>query len=291
MFYKPLYSQLLLILVFFTFIIGVFPLAAGDTNDKDQNIDPLLAKVYKQENVSKWWVSEKLDGVRAIWNGKKLHFRSGKLISAPNWFIENFPEQLMDGELWMGRGTFEKLSGIVRKIQPNHNEWRQVSYMLFELPEHPGTFTRRVRKMVKLTETLKISWLQPIPQIRLNSENALLNMLDEIVTKGGEGLMLHQADSLYHSGRSDDLLKLKPWQDAEATVVEILPGKGKFSGMMGSLLVADESGRIFRIGTGFSNKERRNPPTVGTVITYKFTGTTNKGLPKFASFLRIYQQF
>ena len=291
MFYKPLYSQLLLILVFFTFIIGVFPLAAGDTNDKDQNIDPLLAKVYKQENVSKWWVSEKLDGVRAIWNGKKLHFRSGKLISAPNWFIENFPEQLMDGELWMGRGTFEKLSGIVRKIQPNHNEWKQVSYMLFELPEHPGTFTQRVRKMVKLTETLKISWLQPIPQIRLNSENALLNMLDEIVTKGGEGLMLHQADSLYHSGRSNDLLKLKPWQDAEATVVEILPGKGKFTEMMGSLLVADESGRIFRIGTGFSNKERRNPPAVGTVITYKFTGTTKKGLPKFASFLRIYQQF
>ena len=291
MFYKQLYSQLLLILVFFTFIIGVFPLAAGDTNDKDQNIDPLLAKVYKQENVSKWWVSEKLDGVRAIWNGKKLHFRSGKLISAPNWFIENFPEQLMDGELWMGRGTFEKLSGIVRKIQPNHNEWKQVSYMLFELPEHPGTFTQRVRKMVKLTETLKISWLQPIPQIRLNSENALLNMLDEIVTKGGEGLMLHQADSLYHSGRSNDLLKLKPWQDAEATVVEILPGKGKFNGMMGSLLVADESGRIFRIGTGFSNKERRNPPAVGTVITYKFTGTTKKGLPKFASFLRIYQQF
>ena len=145
--------------------------------------------------------------------------------------------------------------------------------------------------MVKLTETLKISWLQPIPQIRLNSENALLNMLDEIVTKGGEGLMLHQADSLYHSGRSNDLLKLKPWQDAEATVVEILTGKGKFTGMMGSLLVADESGRIFRIGTGFSNKERRNPPAVGTVITYKFTGTTKKGLPKFASFLRIYQQF
>jgi len=291
MFYKPLNSQLLLISVFFTFIIGVFPLAAGDTYDKDQNIDPLLAKVYKQENVSEWWVSEKLDGVRAIWNGEKLHFRSGKLISAPDWFTENFPEQLMDGELWMGRGTFEKLSGIVRKIQPNHNDWRQVRYMLFELPEHPGTFTRRVRKMVKLTETLKISWLHPIPQIRLNSEDALLNMLDEIVTKGGEGLMLHRADSLYHSGRSDDLLKLKPWQDAEATVVEILPGKGKFSGMMGSLLVTDESGRRFRIGTGFSNKERRNPPDVGTVITYKFTGTTKKGLPKFASFLRIYQQF
>jgi DNA ligase-1 len=100
--------------------------------------------------------------------------------------------------------------------------------------------------MVKLTETLKFSWLQPIPQIRLNSEDALLKMLDEIVTKGGERLMLHRADSLYHSGRSDDLLKLKPWQNAEATVVEILPVKDKFSGIMGSLLVTDESGRRFR---------------------------------------------
>jgi len=90
MFYKPLYHQLLLILVFFTFIIGVFPLAAGDTNDKDQKIDPLLAKVYKQENVSAWWVREKLDGVRAIWNGEKLQFHSGKLISAPDWFTELF---------------------------------------------------------------------------------------------------------------------------------------------------------------------------------------------------------
>jgi len=116
-------------------------------------------------------------------------------------------------------------------------------------------------------------------------------MLDEIVTKGGEGLMLHRADSLYHSGRSDDLLKLKPWQDAEATVVEILPGKGKFSGIMGSLLVIDESGRRFRIGTGFSNKRRKYPTAVGTVITYKFTGTTKKVLPKFASLLHIHQQF
>ena len=95
----------------------------------------------------------------AIWNGEKLHFRSGKLISAPDWFTENFPEQLMDGELWMRRGTFEKLSGIVSKIQLNHNDLRQVRYMLFELPEHPGTFTWKVRKMMKLTETLKIYWL------------------------------------------------------------------------------------------------------------------------------------
>ena len=271
-------------------IFATTQLVAVDESQNEHKIKPLLAKVYRQEDVSQWMVSEKLDGVRGIWNGEKLHFRSGKLIHAPNWFIENFPAQPMDGELWMGRGTFDRLSGIVRKKIPDERDWKQVRYMLFELPESSGTFTERIHKMVKLTASVKIPWLQAIPQIHLDSEEALLKMLDEIVKKGGEGLMLHRADSMYHSGRSDDLLKLKPWQDAEATVIEILPGKGKFSGMMGALLLKDKSGHIFRIGTGFSDSERRNPPPPGSVITYKFTGTSKKGLPRFASFLRMYQQ-
>ncbi|MBC8259685.1 MAG: DNA ligase [SAR324 cluster bacterium] len=278
-------------LVFLTFFLSTIPPAADAVEQKAGTLDPLLARVYQQEDISQWWISEKLDGVRAIWNGKTLNFRSGKLIHVPEWFSKNFPKQSMDGELWLGRNTFDLLSGIVRKKNPVESEWRQVRYMLFELPESPGTFTTRVHKMVELTQSAKIPWLQAIPQIRLNSEDALLKMLDEIVQKGGEGLMLHRADSLYHSGRSDDLLKLKPWQDAEATVIEILPGKGKFSGMMGSLLVADENGRKFRIGTGFSNQERKNPPAVGTVITYKYTGRSKNGLPRFASFLRVHQQF
>ena len=283
-------SQILFYLFVSVLIFATTQLVAVDESQNEHKIKPLLAKVYRQEDVSQWMVSEKLDGVRGIWNGEKLHFRSGKLIHAPNWFIENFPAQPMDGELWMGRGTFDRLSGIVRKKIPDERDWKQVRYMLFELPESSGTFTERIHKMVKLTASVKIPWLQAIPQIHLDSEEALLKMLDEIVKKGGEGLMLHRADSMYHSGRSDDLLKLKPWQDAEATVIEILPGKGKFSGMMGALLLKDKSGHIFRIGTGFSDSERRNPPPPGSVITYKFTGTSKKGLPRFASFLRMYQQ-
>jgi len=289
--FKFLYRNLLLFLFFSALIFCDAPLSATDSNGKEHKIEPLLAKVYRQEDVSQWLVSEKLDGVRGIWNGEKLHFRSGKLIHAPKWFTENFPAQPMDGELWMGRGTFDRLSGIVRKKIPVELEWKQVRYMLFELPDSSGNFTTRFKMMVNLTASAKIPWLKAIPQIRLNSEEELLKMLDDVVKKGGEGLMLHHADSLYHSGRSADLLKLKPWQDAEATVIEILPGKGKFSGMMGSLLVKDQSGQIFRIGTGFSNNERRDPPPVGSVISYKFTGTSKKGLPRFASFLRIRPQF
>jgi len=161
--------------------------------------------VYKQEKVSEWWVSEKLDGVRATWNGEKLHFRSWELIFVPDWFTENITEQLTNIELWMERGTFEKLSGIVRNIQPNQKDWRQVRYMLLELIEHPRTYTLRIDKMGKLTETLKISWFQPILQIRLNSVDALLSMLNEIITKGGGWVMLYNADSIFHNGRSDDL--------------------------------------------------------------------------------------
>ena len=221
-------------------IFATSQLVAVDESQNEHKIKPLLAKVYRQEDVSQWMVSEKLDGVRGIWNGEKLHFRSGKLIHAPKWFTENFPAQPMDGELWMGRGTFDRLSGIVRKKIPDERDWKQVRYMLFELPESSGTFTERIQKMVKLTASVKSPWLQAIPQIHLDSEEALLKMLDEIVKKDGEGLMLHRADSLYHSGRSDDLLKLKPWQDAEATVIEILPGKGKFSGMMGALMLKEK---------------------------------------------------
>ena len=123
---KPHYRKLLLFLLFAELIFFSAPLVAGDADGKEHNIEPLLAKVYSQEDVSKWWVSEKLDGVCAIWNGEKLHFRSGNLILAPLWFTANFPDLSMDGELWVGRGTFDRLSGIVRKKIPVDNEWKQV---------------------------------------------------------------------------------------------------------------------------------------------------------------------
>lgn len=250
-------------------------------------IDPLLAKVYRQQlDLSQWWVSEKLDGVRAIWDGQQLHFRSGRVIQVPQWFTRDFPQQPLDGELWMGRKTFEAVSAAVRRKQPDDQEWHTIQYRLFELPGAAGNFTQRLGQMQTLTRQAGIPWLQPVEQFQLDSEEALLTKLDQIVAAGGEGLMLHRADSRYHGGRSAALLKLKPWQDAEATVIQILPGKGKYAGMMGALLVEDTEGQRFRIGSGFSDQERLEPPTVGSRISYKHTGTTVNGLPRFASFLR-----
>ena len=248
----------------------------------------LLAKVYADDvDVSRYWVSEKYDGVRAFWNGQQLISRGGNVYHAPPWFTAGFPKAKLDGELWMGRGRFQRLVSTVRKDQPQDHEWRQVTYQVFELPGTEGTFTYRLSKLKTLVQESDSVYLKLVHQFRLKDHQALQQQLDKLVASGAEGLMLHRADARYSSGRSDDLLKLKPHFDAEAKVIQHLPGKGKYTDMLGALLVEIESGLQFRIGTGFSDVQRRNPPPIGAVVTYKYFGKTNSGKPRFASFIRI----
>lgn len=251
----------------------------------------LLANVYRQQgNVTQYLVSEKLDGVRAIWDGQKLRFRSGNEIHAPRWFIEGLPKQSLDGELWLGRGRFEPLSGIVRRDSPDDAEWRQVRYMIFELPGATGSFRERAEQIRQLVRQTQVPWLQEIQQFSVVDRNSLQKRLDEVVKAGGEGLVLHRADAPYETGRSDTLLKMKPFEDTEATVIGHLPGKGKHLGRMGALRVRTPEGREFSLGTGFTDEQRKNPPPLGATVTYRYRDITNGGLPRFASFLRIHSE-
>lgn len=234
-----------------------------------------------------YWVSEKLDGVRAYWDGQRLYFRSGNPVSAPAWFTRDFPRQALDGELWLGRGTFERLAGIVRKAEPVDAEWRQVRYMLFELPEAPGTFTERLARLRELVERAAIPWLQAIEQFRVADRPALERWLRETVAAGGEGLMLHRADAPYMTGSTEALFKLKPYLDADATVIGHIPGKGRHAGRLGALLVEDAEGHRFRIGSGLSDALRKQPPPFGSRVIYRHRGLTAKGLPRFPVFLRM----
>ena len=252
----------------------------------------LLANELRPEiNPVNYLVSEKYDGVRAIWDGKTLRFRSGRTVVAPQWFIAKLPREPLDGELWLGRAQFESLSGIVRKTEPADEEWRQVKYMIFELPEAPGTFAERARRIIEIVARVNWPQLIAVEQYHVADRAALKRKLDEVVRGGGEGLMLHLADAPYSTGRSDVLLKLKPLQDTEAVVIEHIPGKGKYHGMLGALRVKTSEGKIFQIGTGFNDATRKNPPPVGITITYTYRGLTKTGLPRFASYLRIREEF
>lgn len=248
----------------------------------------LLANVYRQQvDVSRYLVSEKLDGVRAIWDGQDLRFRSGKIIHAPAWFLAGLPKQPLDGELWLGRGRFDRLSGIVRRDVANAAEWRDVRYMIFELPGGTGTFRQRAARIRQLVRQANVPWLREIAQFSVVDRSTLKKRLKAVVQAGGEGLMLHLADASYETGRSDVLLKVKPWQDTEAVVIGYQPGKGKYAGMMGALQLRTPEGREFSLGTGFGDLDRQNPPPIGATVTYRYRDLTSSGLPRFASFLRV----
>ena len=250
-------------------------------------LPPMLAmRAAHDVDPAVFWVSEKLDGVRARWDGRVLRFRNGAAIAAPAWFTAPLPDRLLEGELWLGRGRFDALSGIVRREHPIDEDWRAVRDMLFELPGADGDFTARLARLEAIAREADADWIAVVPQHRLSDRKALRSLFERTVREGGEGLMLHRADAWWRPGRSDALLKLTPFDDAEATVTAHIPGRGRLRGMLGALEVVDGEGRRFRIGSGFTDAQRAAPPPLGALVTYRFRERTPSGQPRFPVFLR-----
>lgn len=285
-FYKKFFRKNFIF--FFILNLSLTPLSDSFAKNSSQKPEIQLANLYhKNIDVKNYLVSEKLDGVRAYWDGEKLISREGNIYNAPKWFIADFPKEHLEGELWIGRGKFEKLSGIVRTEIPDDEGWKLVRLMLFDMPKHEGVFVKRLEAMKNLVANSGSAYLKVIEQSKISNHQNLLKQLNEVVKNGGEGLMLHRNDSLYQAVRNDDLLKLKTFEDAEAVVIAHIAGEGKFTGMMGAMLVENQEKIRFKIGTGFTETQRKFPPKVGSVITYKFFGKTKNNKPRFASFVRV----
>ncbi len=253
--------------------------------------DLILAKFYNESihlNISDYLISEKLDGVRAFWDGEYLYTRNGNKIHTPNWFTEKFPKIKLDGELWMGRTQFNAISTLIRKkiSKENNEEWKKVQYMLFELPENENIFQKRYENLIKITNELNIPWLKVIPQFNLKNKDELNQKLDKVLKEGGEGLMLHLENAPYVTGRSDFLLKLKPWIKGKAKILAYIPGRGKLTGKTGALKVQDETGKVFLVGSGLNDEERLHPPPLGSLIHYRFREYTHHQKPRFPIYVR-----
>ena len=270
------------------------PAAALSTEPAPRSVPSLmLANVYRDGAVlADYWVSEKYDGVRGYWDGQSLWTRGGERVAAPAWFTAGWPKEPMDGELWAGHGQFGRAVSTVRQQTPNDAAWRTLRYMVFDLPAHGGSFTERIPALHGVVSRIDQLWVQAVAQSKLASPQALRSLLDKTVKNGGEGLMLHRGASLYKGVRSDDLLKLKTHEDSEAQVVAHLPGQGKHVGRLGALLVEipaidGRPAKRFKLGAGFSDAQRQNPPAIGSRVTYRFRGLNDSGIPRFASFMRI----
>ncbi len=270
---------------------GMAPVAeAKDVGAQDVSaqVQPQLASHWPLgRSPQGFLVSEKFDGVRAIWDGGVLRFRSGRLLTAPTWFVSGLPATALDGELWIGRGQFDRLSGVVRKTVPDEDAWRAVKYMVFDTPGHVAPFKERVRLAQSAVATAQRPWLVSVGQELVKDASVLQALLQQTVRDGGEGLMLHQSNALWRSGRTDALYKLKPEPDEEGRVVGHQPGKGRLQGQTGALLLQMASGQRFALGAGLSDALRRDPPALGAWVTYRYRDRTPSGLPRFASFLRV----
>ena len=247
----------------------------------------MLANVYHPGiDLGAFWASEKMDGVRGYWDGHALWTRGGEPVHAPLWFTAGWPGVPMDGELWGGRGHFSHAVSTVRQQQPDDAAWRRLRFMVFDLPAQPGTFTQRLAVLNGLLGASEPGTAVAVAQTRVVSHAALMKMMQAIVHGGGEGVMLHRGDSLYRAERNDDLLKVKPFEDADAKVIGHVPGRGKYEAMVGALLVQLPDGKRMRIGSGLSDATRREPPAIGSWISYRFRGLNDSGLPRFATYLR-----
>ncbi|SEA59725.1 DNA ligase-1 [Desulfuromusa kysingii] len=248
---------------------------------------PMLPKVYAEPvEISGWLMSEKLDGVRGYWDGEKLFSKNGHLLNPPALFTRDLPTFPLEGELWGGRNTFEQTISIVKRKQ-THDGWLALKFAIFDVPDAPGEFTRRIKVAQDWFVEHPSAYVFVIPQIVVKDKRHLQRELQHIEDLGGEGLIVRNPNAVYSAGRSMEILKVKSYQDAEATVIAHLPGKGRNTGWLGALLVELNDGTQFRVGTGFSDKERKNPPAVGEVITFKYYGKYLSGIPKFPSFLRL----
>jgi len=240
-------------------------------------------------DVSHYLVSEKLDGIRARWTGKQLLTRNGNVIHSPLEFTAGWPNVPLDGELWLGRGQFELTSSIVLSEAPDER-WERIKMVVFDMPQFNRPFEERVNDIAMLVSQANSTTLDAVRHFTLESHQALASTLDAVIDGGGEGLMLHAKNAYYQEGRSQQLLKVKRYSDAEARVIGHIEGRGKFSGMMGSLMVESTTGIRFKLGTGFSHEQRIKPPKVGEWVTYKYYGLTRKQIPRFASFMHVRPQ-
>jgi DNA ligase-1 len=240
----------------------------------------LLNKYNEDINVTSWYMSEKLDGVRAYWDGEKLISRSGKVFKTPKFFTKDFPKFELDGELWSKRGEFSKIVSIVKMKNP-HAKWSEITYNIFEVPHAKGDLLQRLKK-VKESRYLKL-----IKQIKVKDKNHLKEFQKSVEKLGGEGVVVRDGSLDYYTGRDNNALKVKSYIDDECEVVGYNQGQGKYDGMIGSLSCRMKNLKVIKIGSGLSDDLRVLPPKIGTIITFKYYGLTSKGNPRFPIFLRV----
>lgn len=269
----------------------IFALDFRDSNLTFKNLD---SPESIAENIESYAISEKFDGVRGIWDGKEMFSKNGKKLAIPPCFAEKLAilelkdGEFVEGELWTDYGKFAEVSSLARRKNPTCTEFESVKYLIFNAQLNESSdFLANLSKIQSILESHKTPQIRTITQHKFSSSKELQNFFDAVVAKGGEGVILRDSHTAF---------KLKAQHDAECKIIDYTRGKGRLSGKVGAIVcesLADKNagiknGIIFRIGSGLSDEMRTNPPKIGTIITYKFSGVSKNSVPLHTRFWRVY---
>jgi DNA ligase-1 len=247
----------------------------------------LLAHAWENDtDLAGWWMSEKLDGVRAFWDGARFVSRLGNEFFAPAWFVEGLPSIPLDGELWGGRKRFQRTVSIARR-RDRSDEWKELTFVVFDAPRAEGPFEDRLEVVRREIGERLPRFARMHEHVRCDDTDHLRRELARVEALGGEGLMLRQPGSVYEAGRSHTLLKVKSFKDDEGRVIAHVAGAGRHKGRLGALVVEMANGVRFNVGTGFSDQERRGPPPIGSLVTFRYQELSEAGVPRFPSFVGV----
>lgn len=251
--------------------------------------NPMLASKYDgTQDIKGWIMSEKLDGIRAVWDGECLRSRNGNMFYAPDFFIKDFPtDMVLDGELFLDRGEFQKTVSIVKK-QDKSDRWKDIKYLVFDGPGIKGAFTKRLKELEKKLSDINSPYLELHKHEKCEDEAHLQKEMKRVTALKGEGMMIRDPKSHYEHRRVKTMLKVKEFHDDEAVVLGSERGTGRLEKLMGKLIVKNKAGKTFKVGSGFTDKERAKPPKKGTTITYRYFELTKDGIPRFPTYMRIH---
>jgi|TARA_B100001142_G_scaffold317083_1_gene357605 DNA ligase-1 len=312
-----------------TYIDNLKVMTAQNLYDsKTGNIIKLSDKLSKELKILEppinWWASEKWDGIRALWDGEKIISRGSGVgkpkvyTYVPEWFKLTLPPGIaLDGEIWIGRGLFQKTSRL-STIKPGKSytqtqindiwagkENPPVIFKVFDIPTEKSPFEQRMKMLQTIVKDRKDCWdqlkyenkkvfpLQFTDQVKIKSMEQLVNLYTKLTSAGAEGIMIRASGSPYETKRSKYMLKYKIKEDAECIVRGYTPGEGRLKGLLGSLnceILKDSkpSGIFTQIGTGLTDSERENyiisghpeEIPIGSIVSFSYMEMTNDGVPR-----------
>lgn len=286
--------------------------------------DKLSASLGIKEPPINWWASEKWDGIRALWDGEKIISRGSGVgkpkvyTYIPEWFKLTLPPGIpLDGEIWIGRGLFQKTSRL-STIKPGksytfeqiNDIWTgkndpPVLFKVFDIPNLDFPFEQRMKILRTVVTDRKKCWdklnypgkktfpIQFTEQVKIKSVEQLVNLYTKLTSEGAEGIMLRAPGSPYELKRSKYMLKYKIKEDAECIVRSYTPGEGRLAGLLGSLNCeilkdSEPTGVFTQIGTGLTDSQRENyiiqghPESIpiGSIVSFSYMEMTKDGVPR-----------